>query len=154
MKGDPKITRYLNQILKHELTAINQYFMHSRMSQNWGFDSLGSREYTKSIQDMKHADELIKRVLFIEGLPNLQDLGKLLLGEDVLEILNNDLAMQQEERKLLCEAIAHCESEEDFVSRDLLEKILGDEEEHIDWLEAQLGLAEQLGVENFLQSQM
>ena len=154
MKGDAKVIEFLNLALKNELTAINQYFLHSRMCQDWGFDELGSQEYKKSIQDMKHADELIKRVLFLEGLPNLQDLGKLMIGENVSEILKNDLSMQQEERKLLCVAIAHCESEEDFVSRDLFEKILSDEEEHIDWLEAQLGLAEQLGAENFLQSQM
>lgn len=154
MKGDSKIKRYLNLTLKHELTAINQYFLHSRMCQDWGFDQLCSQEYKKSIQDMKHADELVKRVLFLEGLPNLQDLGKLLIGENVVEILQNDLTMQQEERSLLCEAIAHCESEEDFVSRTLLAKVLHDEEEHIDQLEAQIDLIEQVGVENFLQSQM
>ena len=144
---------FLNQVLKNELTAINQYFLHSRMLADWGLSRLAHKEYEESIDEMKHADRLIKRVLFLGGLPNLQDLGKLLIGENVLEVLRCDLSLEMMALPDLKLAITHCETIKDFVSRELFTHILESEEEHIDWLQTQLRLIEQMGIANFVQLQ-
>ena len=152
MQGDQEVIRFLNQVLRNELTAINQYFLHARMFENWGFAALGEYEYKESIDEMRHADELTKRILFLEGLPNLQELGKLYVGEDLRECLECDLRLEREAMPVLRDAIAHCESQRDFITRELFEKILESEEEHVDWLETQLGLIGSMGLENFMQS--
>jgi len=154
MKGDPKILRHLNVVLKNELTAINQYFLHARMFGHWGLDRLEKHEKDESIDEMKHADRLIKRILFLDGLPNLQDLSKLLIGENVQECLECDLTLEMTAHGELKAAIADSEAAGDFVSRELFESILESEEEHIDFLETQLDLIKRVGLENYCQSQM
>ena len=154
MKGDPTIIKLLNDQLTNELTAINQYFVHYRMLKHWGFDKLAKKEYEESIGEMKHADWLMDRIFMLDGLPNLQDLGKLQVGEAVPEILACDLRSEQGAQATIKEGMAHCESVRDYVSRDLLQKILDDTEEHIDFLETQIDLIEKVGLPNYLQSQM
>ena len=154
MKSDPQVIEHLNAQLKNELTATNQYFLHYRMLKHWGFHRLAGKEYDESIGEMKHADRLMERLFMLGGLPNLQDLGKLLVGEDVPEILDCDLRSETGSQTTLKEAIAHCESVRDYVSRDLLESILDDTEEHIDYLETQIELLGKVGLENYLQTQI
>jgi bacterioferritin len=154
MKIDPKIIQHLNTVLKNELTAINQYFLHSRMYGHWGLQRLRAHEYDESIDEMNHTDRLIERILFLEGLPNLQDLGKLLVGENVPEVLECDLKLEQAARVDLRTAIADCERLGDYVSRELFAHILESEEQHIDWLETQLDLIARIGLENYTQTQV
>jgi bacterioferritin len=152
MKGDPTVIEHLNRVLKNELTAVNQYFLHSRMLKDWGYLSLGDKEFAESKDEMQHADQIIERILFLEGLPNLQDLGKLRIGEDVPEMLQCDLDLELDALPDLQAAITYCESHKDFVSRDIFDSILKSEEEHVDWLETQLGLIDSMGEKNYLQS--
>ncbi|MBX3640019.1 MAG: bacterioferritin [Nitrosomonas sp.] len=154
MKGNAEIIQWLNRQLQHELTAVNQYFLHARMFKNWGFESLGKHEYDESIEEMKHADALIERILLLEGLPNLQDLGSLMIGERADECITCDLKLERVSRETLVAAIAACEAVKDYISREVLEHILDDTEEHIDWAETQLDLIQKVGLENWLQSQM
>jgi bacterioferritin len=153
LPGDPQTIQFLNLVLKNELTAINQYFLHSRMLADWGLSELAHEEYDESIDEMKHADRLIKRILFLGGLPNLQDLGKLMVGESVREVITCDLSLEMHALPDLKMAITHCENIKDYVSRELFVGILESEEEHIDWLQTQLRLIEQMGLENFIQLQ-
>jgi bacterioferritin len=154
MQGDKQVISYLNKVLTSELTSINQFFLHARMYKNWGLDELNSKSYKKSIKDMKQADDLIERILFLEGLPNLQQLGRLRIGEHTEEMLQCDMDFQLEQLAVLREAIAYCETASDFVSRDLLEDILEYEEAHVDWIETQQYLISNTGIENYLQTQM
>ena len=154
MQGDRTVIEFLNAALKNELTAINQYFLHSRMFRNWGIHALAAHEYEESIDEMKHADRLIERILFLDGLPNLQQLGKLYIGEQPQEVLECDLRLEREALPPLREAIAHCESVADYVSRELFEDILESEEEHVDWLETQLSLIARIGIGPYLQANL
>ncbi|MFD1711832.1 bacterioferritin [Ottowia sp. GY511] len=154
MKGDPKAIEFLQAQLKNELTAINQYFLHYRMLKHWGLDKLAKKEYEESIGEMKHADKLMDRIFMLDGLPNLQDLGKLMVGENVPEILACDLKLEQAAQATIKDGIEHCEKVRDYVSRDLLQEILDDTEEHIDFLETQIELVDKVGLQNYLQSQM
>lgn len=154
MQGDKQVISYLNKVLTSELTSINQFFLHARMYKNWGLGELNSKAYKKSIKDMKQADDLIERILFLEGLPNLQQLGRLRIGEHTEEMLQCDMDFQLEQLSVLREAIAYCETSSDYVSRDLLEDILEYEEEHVDWIETQQYLISNTGIENYLQTQM
>src|SRR4029079_3400116 len=154
MQGDPQVIQHLQTQLKNELTATNQYFLHYRILKHWGLDRLAKKEYEESIGEMKHADRLMERILFLDALPNLQDLGKLMVGEDVPEILNCDLALERGAQATIKAGVAHCESVRDYVSREILERILEDTEEHIDWLETQIDLLNKVGLQNYLQSQM
>lgn len=153
MKGDKKVIQFLNKVLANELTAINQYFLHSRMYKDWGITKLAAKEYEESIDEMKHADLLIERILFLEGLPNLQDLNKLLIGEHVQEMIECDLKIEHIAHVDLKEAVIYCESIQDFTSRELFRSILDSEEEHIDWLETQLEMIKQMGIQNYTQLQ-
>ncbi len=154
MKGDTKVIEFLNKALENELTAINQYFLHAKMYKNWGLEKLYAKVWHESIDEMKHADKLIERILFLEGLPNLQNLGKILIGENTPEMLACDLKLEQLAVPDLKDAILYCESVRDYISREVFEDILESEEEHIDWIETQLELIEKIGLPNYLQSQM
>ena len=154
MKGDARVIEFLNTVLGNELVAINQYFLHARMYKDWGLKELGDHEYHESIDEMKHADALVERILFLEGLPNMQDLGKLLIGENTKEMLECDLKVEMKAHQDLKDAVQHCESVGDYVSRDLFQDIMESEEEHIDWLETQLGLIDKVGLQNYQQSKM
>src|SRR5210317_455809 len=152
MKGDPKVIEHLNRVLRNELSAINQYFLHSRMFKDWGLKALADYEFHESVDEMKHADALVERILFLEGLPNMQDIGKLRIGEHTREMWECDLALELQAIPDLRKAIAHCESVQDYVSRDLFDQILDSEEEHVDWLETQIDLIDRVGIENYQQS--
>ena len=153
MKGDKDVIKFLNVVLRNELTAINQYFLHSRMLDDWGLTRIGAYEYKESVDEMKHAHKLTQRILFLEGLPNLQDMGKLMIGQDVKEVLQCDLNLEMQALPALKDAVAHCEKVGDYVSRELFEEILESEEEHVDWLETQLDQVERMGIENYVQLQ-